>query len=82
MEPRKSIRHKLLPHSLHDCSPDASHAHRRRYTSRYRQKRECVKSLWIGSGLVMIAASASPGLVLGLALATTFASFCILDETP
>lgn len=81
MEPLKSVLQKFLPSWLFDCDPDPAHAHRRRFTSSYRRKRECVKSLWIGSGLLMVLLSAAPGLVLALAMATTFASFCILDET-
>jgi len=73
---------RLLPNWLFNCKPDPAHAHRRRFTPGYLRKKQCVKSLWIGSGLLMIAGSALPGFVFALALATTFASFCILDETP
>ena len=78
--------HKPPPGSLLrerncDAHPDPLHPHRRRFTRAYRRKRQWVKSLWIGSGLLMILLGASPGLVAAIALATTFASFCILDET-
>lgn len=81
MRDRKPFFSNLLPDWCRDGRPDPAHAHRRRFTRRYRRKRECVKTLWIASGLLMLITSATPGLVAGLALATTFASFCILDET-
>jgi len=82
MKPIKHLFQRLLPNWMANCEPDPTHAHRRRFTSSYRRKKQCVKSLWIGSGLLVIAAGASPSLILVLAMATTFASFCILDETP
>ncbi|MEN8260424.1 MAG: hypothetical protein ABFS02_07545, partial [Pseudomonadota bacterium] len=55
------------------------HPHWRRLTPKYRRKKEIVKDLWIGSGLVMIV---SPlGLQLILLLVTTLVAFMILDET-
>lgn len=65
-----------------DRRPDPSHPHRRRFTAKYRRKRGIVKNLWICSGLLMLGLGASLELVLGLGLTTTFAAFCILDETP
>jgi hypothetical protein len=73
---------QFLPGWLFNRKPDPAHAHRRRFTSTYRRKRQWVKSLWIAAGLLMIIGGASPAFVIALALATTFASFCILDETP
>lgn len=81
MSTLKSLIRCLLPDWLFITEPDAHHAHRRRYTDNYRRKRQCVKSLWIGSGILMIALGSAPAYVVILALATTFASFCILDET-
>lgn len=50
----------------------------RRYTRRYRRKRELVKTVWIVSGLLMIGLPAAAPV---LALGTTFVSFMILDES-
>lgn len=69
-----------LPDWMVDCKPDASHPHRRRFTPRYRRKQQLVKSLWICSGLVMII-NPVLDLILILALATSFLSFIVLDET-
>jgi hypothetical protein len=60
---------------------DAAHPSRRRLTRRYRRKRDIVKNIWIGSGLVMLA-QGSPALIVALGLGTTFLAFMILDETP
>lgn len=57
------------------------HPHLRRYTKRYRQKRLMARSLWIGSGTLMILFGSFPALVVSFALGTTFAAFCLLDET-
>jgi len=81
MKSLKTLFRGCLPDWLFNCQPDARHAHRRRFTSKYRRKRECVKSMWIISGLIMLLGNAMPAFVMTLALATTFASFCILDET-
>jgi hypothetical protein len=70
----------LLPHWRDNGRADPTHPHRRRYTKRYRRKVDMVKSLWIGSGLIMLLCN-SLALILGLALATTFLSFVVLDET-
>ena len=60
---------------------DAAHPSRRRLTRRYRRKRDIVKNIWIGSGLVMLA-HGSPAFIVALGLGTTFLAFMILDETP
>ena len=70
----------IMPCWYGDETPDASHPHRRRLTAAYRRRRELVKWLWIGSGLVMLLAHAAPHYVLALALSTAFLSFMILDE--
>ncbi len=70
----------ILPAWWGRAEADPNHPHRRRYTRRYRRKLGLVKSLWIGSGLLMLLCN-SLALVFGLALATTFLSFCVLDET-
>lgn len=69
-----------MPDWIDDRSPDDSHPHRRRFTAAYRRKRGMVKSLWIGSGLIM-ACLASLTVIAALLLGTTFLSFVILDET-
>lgn len=56
-------------------------AHLRRYTLKYRRKREIVKSLWIAAGLVTLACPA-PQFAMGIGLLATCISFAILDETP
>lgn len=70
----------LMPAWVSDRSPDSTHPHRRRFTDRYRRKREIVKVVWIFSGLTMIVLAA-PAAIVALALGTTFLSFVILDET-
>ena len=70
----------ILPHWVEDRSPDAEHPHRRRFTLAYRRKKRIVKNVWIASGLVMIV-QASPAIIAGMLLGTTFLSFVILDET-
>lgn len=71
---------RLLPYWRQNRTPDPNHPHRRRFTNRYRRKRDLVKNLWIGSGLLMVLCN-NVALILVLALATTFLSFCVLDET-
>lgn len=70
----------LMPAWWRDRRPDAEHPHRRRFTAAYRRKQTLVKNVWILSGVVMLA-QVSPALILPTALATTFLSFVILDET-
>ena len=70
----------ILPHWVEDRSPDAEHPHRRRFTLAYRRKKRIGKNVWIASGLVMIV-QASPAIIAGMLLGTTFLSFVILDET-
>lgn len=70
----------FLPHWAQSRHPDPNHSHRRRFTAAYRRKREIVKSLWIASGLVMLAFPLLP-LIVGLSLFTTFMAFVVLDET-
>jgi len=81
MHQHNPLKRHLLPEWLLDTQPDPAHAHRRRFTACYRRKRGIVKSLWIASGISMLLLGPTPGLIIGIALATTFASFCILDET-
>lgn len=78
--PKKWLQHYVMPQWLRDSAPDQAHPHRRRFTSVYRRKRSIVKNVWIISGAVMII-EASPALIAGLLLGTTFLSFMILDET-
>ncbi|BFM16201.1 hypothetical protein R50073_23840 [Maricurvus nonylphenolicus] len=61
--------------------PQSDHFHRRRFTKKYRKKVQIVKSLWISSGIVMLAFPLLP-VTIGIGLLTTFISFSILDETP
>jgi len=53
----------------------------RRYTKKYLKKQGLVRDLWIGAGGVMLFISGSVGAILTLALAATFLSLIILDET-
>ena len=80
MEPKSWLCALILPHWAKDRSPNLDHPHRRRFTGLYRRKKGIVRNLWIGSGLLMIVV-ATPALILAMALATTFLSFAILDET-
>lgn len=71
----------MMPHWTSDRIADDQHPHRRRFTVRYRRKQGIVKNIWIGSGLLM-ALQSTPAIIFAIALATTFLSFVILDETP
>ena len=77
----KQLRSWLLPDCWSDCEPDACHPHRRRFTRRYRRKQQLVKSVWIGSGLLILT-NPVIGVALAVGLATSFLSFMLLDETP
>jgi len=57
----------------------ARHPHLRRQTERYKRKKRLVRDLWLISGVVMLHLPVN--MILALALATTFLSFTILDET-
>lgn len=78
---QEKIRQWLLPNWHADRLPDANHPHRRRFTRRYQRKRQWVKTVWIGSGLVILT---NPVLNVAFAvlLAGSFLSFMLLDETP
>ena len=80
LDPKGWLFELILPHWAKDRSPDRNHPHKRRFTGLYRRKKCIVRNLWIGSGLLMIVV-ATPALILAMALATTFLSFVILDET-
>ena len=70
----------MLPRWTGEQEPDHAHPHRRRFTPAYRRKQALVKNVWIVSGLIMLL-NGSPAGILSIALATTFLSFLILDET-
>jgi hypothetical protein len=70
----------LLPNWAKGRTADRHHPHWRRYTASYRRKRGICKNIWICSGLVMCL-QATPEVIIGLGLGTTFLSFMILDET-
>ncbi len=53
--------------------------YRRCKTNAYKQNVEFVKSMWIGSGLVMLAV-AQPAFILALSLFVTFLSFAFLER--
>lgn len=59
-------------------SPD--HPCYRRSSLKYRKKQGVVKNFWIGASLIALVFPYLAVLVF-LTLATTFVSFCILDET-
>ena len=80
MDPKGWLGEMILPHWAKDRSPDPGHPHKRRFTGLYRRKKGIVRNLWIVSGLLMIVL-ATPAMILAIALATTFLSFVILDET-
>lgn len=58
----------------------SKHAHFRRFGGRYRAKRRLVRTLWTGTGFLMLAFPSPPLLVGGL-LFSTCLSFAILDES-
>ena len=70
----------LMPACIRSTSPDARHYHRRRFTRAYKKKQQIVKSLWIGSGILMLLVQALPYMVVS-AMFTTCLAFMILDET-
>ena len=72
--------HRLfLPDWAQNHTPDANHPYRRLFTRRHKVKRNLVKNIWIGAGLVMLI---NPVLhiLLAIVLSVTFLSFAILDE--
>lgn len=70
----------FLPRESEMCIPSAEDSHTRRYSHRYRLKRNRVKNLWIGTSLLMLCFPLLP-FVLVISLLTSFLSFAILDET-
>lgn len=80
MDILQSLRNILLPDWAKGNCGDANHPHWRRYTASYRRKRGICKNIWICSGLLMCL-QATPAVIIGLGLGTTFLSFMILDET-
>ncbi len=69
----------LLPEWMSNQYPDSRHFFRRKFTSAYRARLRCVRRLWLGSGLLMLALPIPP-VVITLGLFTTFISFSLLDE--
>jgi hypothetical protein len=70
----------FIPAWLDNRTPDHLHFHRRRYTTKYKQKQRIVRSLWFVVCLVLLCFPFIQ-LAIALALLATFLSFCILDET-
>jgi len=72
----------FTPKSLPDLSEKAraQHPSLRRYTRKYQKKKRIVRDIWIVNGFIMLCVP--PNIVIALALAATFLSFTILDETP
>lgn len=63
-----------------DVSSLSKHAHYRRHTRHYKAKRKLVRSLWTGTGALMLAFP-TPPIVVGGLLFSTCLSFAILDES-
>ena len=63
-----------------DPSSESKHAHFRRFSGRYKAKRRLVKTLWTGTGFLMLIFPTPPILVGGV-LFSTCLSFAILDES-
>jgi hypothetical protein len=70
-----------MPPEYLSTEPDDAHPHRRRFTRRYRRKKEIAKNIWIACGLVMLLNPVFP-FVAVVALVATFSAFIVLDETP
>ncbi len=70
----------FLPQESEIALPNEDDSHLRRYSRKYKVKRNWVKNIWIGSSLLMICFPLLP-FILGLGLFTSFLSFAILDET-
>ena len=68
------------PHLYEIREPDELHPYKRKFTKRYKAKKQVVKGLWIATGLLMIIYPLIPFIVT-LGLFTTFLSFSILDES-
>lgn len=78
--PLQMIGHRLLPAHLADRRPDPLSPHRRRFTPEYLRKRQRVKQLWMGAGLlVLLQPTITTLLIVGIT--TTFVAFTILDES-
>ena len=60
--------------------PDPNHFFKRRFTTRYKQKQQRVKNVWIIMGCVIVICPVIQFIV-PILLFTSFVSFCILDET-
>lgn len=54
--------------------------HTRRFSAKYKKKKELVKNVWIAWGIAMTVI-AIPAFVCASSLFFCFVSFCILDET-
>ena len=70
----------LFPHWMHDRTPDPLHPYRRLFTRKHQRKRNLVKSVWIGAGLLILVHPVLHIMLL-IALPATLLSFAILDET-
>jgi hypothetical protein len=71
---------QFLPQAVHDCSPDANHPHRRRFTKGYHRRMSRVKNLWLVTLSSWLFIPLPPFWVAS-GLFTTLLSFAVLDET-
>ncbi|MFD1383593.1 hypothetical protein ACFQ45_09455 [Rhodanobacter aciditrophus] len=63
-----------------DTKHATHHAHYRRTTEKYRGRRKIVRTLWTGTGILVLAFP-TPPIMVGALLFSTCLSFAILDET-
>lgn len=56
------------------------HAHYRRFSRKYRARRKLVRTLWTGTGCLMLLFP-TPPIVVGAVIFSTCLSFAILDES-
>lgn len=79
MKREHKAQHDIKQISRPDVDRDDQHPSLRRQTEVYLQKKDLVKDIWIGSGMIIIFMPLS--IQMTMLLATVFLSFCILDET-
>ncbi len=79
MSDRSSSMQQLVNWCWH-LIPRSNPYHQRRLTHRYCQKKQKVKRLWIGAGVIILL-NPTPPVAIVVALFTTFLAFSILDET-
>ena len=63
-----------------DTKHAQKHAHYRRTTKKYKMRKKIVRTVWTGTGMLVLAFP-TPPIMVGALLFSTCLSFAILDET-